>query len=433
MNNELERSDSVNQQPTTGRKALIVGGGIGGPVAAMALQRAGIEATVYEARDRPDDHVGLFLNTASNGLDVLKTLDAHAPVIEDAFPAPRMVMWSGAGKRLGEVPNGARLPDGTVSVIVKRGFLQRALAEEAMGRGIKIEYGKRLADLEVSADGAGARFTDGTEAEGDLLIGADGIHSRTRRILDPTAPKPGFTGLLSLGGFSRNPLIPPTPDTQHFVFGKRAFFGYLVKPSGEIYWFANLHRPTEPSREELGASSDEWKRHLRELFSGDMDFIGAIIEATHGEIGVYPVHDIPTASTWHRGPVALIGDAVHAVSPSAGQGASLAMEDALVVAMCLRDIPDAGLAFAAYERLRRERAERVVAYSRRIGNSKVAGPVARRFRDLMMPFALKHIASRDSQAWMYRHHIDWEEKVVARANGRAPARNSRSVGRRAPK
>jgi flavin-dependent dehydrogenase len=65
----------------------------------------------------------------------------------------------------------------------------------------------------------------------------------------------------------------------------------------------------------------------------------------------------PTASTWHRGPVVLIGDAVHAVSPSAGQGASLAMEDALVVAKCLRDIPDTGRAFAACERLRRERAE----------------------------------------------------------------------------
>lgn len=404
----------MNQQPTTERKALIIGGGIGGPTAAMALQRAGIEATVYEAYDRPADYVGLFLNTASNGLDVLKTLDAHAPVIEDAFPAPHMVMWNGTGKRLGEVANGLRLPDGTVSVVVKRGFLQRALANEAMNRGIEIEYGKRLADFEVVADGVAARFEDGAEAEGDLLIGADGIHSGTRRTLDPTAPKPSFTGLLSMGGFARSSRISPTLDTQHFVFGKRAFFGYLVKPSGEIYWFANLHRPDEPSREELsGTSSDEWKRRLLELFAEDIDLIGEIIEVTQSEIGVYPVHDIPTASTWHRGPVVLIGDAVHAVSPSAGQGASLAMEDALVLAKCLRDLPDTGRALAAYERLRGERAEKVVAYSRRIGNSKTAGPVARRFRDLMMPFALKHFANPDSHAWMYRYHVHWEEKVAA--------------------
>ncbi len=404
----------MNQQPTIKRKALIVGGGVGGPTVAMALQRAGIDATVYEAHDRPVDYAGLFLNTASNGLDVLKTLDAHAPVIEDAFPAPRMVMWSGTGKRLGEVANGVRLPDGTVSVVVKRGRLQRVLAGEAMSRGIEIEYGKRLADFEAAADGVVARFEDGTQAEGDLLIGADGIHSRTRRILDPTAPKPGFTGLLSMGGYARGSHIAPTPDAQHFVFGKRAFFGYLVRPSDEIYWFANLNRPDEPSRKELtGTSSDEWKRRLLDLFSDDIDLIGEIIEATEGEIGVYPVHDIPTASTWHRGPVTLIGDAVHAISPNAGQGASLAMEDALVLAMCLRDIPDTGRAFAAYERLRRERAEKVVAYSRKIGNSKTAGPVARWFRDLMMPLALKHFANPDSHAWMYRFHVDWEEKVAA--------------------
>jgi 2-polyprenyl-6-methoxyphenol hydroxylase-like FAD-dependent oxidoreductase len=404
----------MNQTPMTEKKALIIGGGIGGPTAAMALQRVGIEATVYEAYDRPVDSVGLFLNTASNGLDVLKTLNAHAPVIEGAFPAPRMVMWSGTGKRLGEVANGVRLPDGTVSVIVKRGFLQRVLADEAMSRGVKIEYGKRLAGFEVVSDGVVARFEDGTQAEGDLLIGADGIHSRTRRILDPTAPEPTYTGLLSMGGYAHGSRIPPTPDSQHFVFGKRAFFGYLVKPSGEIYWFANLQRPDEPSREELaGTSSEEWKRHLLDLFSGDIELIGEIIKATQSEIGVYPVHDIPTMATWHRGSVALIGDAAHAVSPSAGQGASLAMEDALVIAKCLREIPDTEQAFAAYERLRRERAEKVVAYSRRIGNTKSLGPIARWFRDLMMPFVLKHFANSNSHTWLYTYHVDWDEKVPA--------------------
>jgi 2-polyprenyl-6-methoxyphenol hydroxylase-like FAD-dependent oxidoreductase len=404
----------MNHTSMTEKKAMIIGGGIGGPTAAMALQRAGIEATVYEAHDRPVDSVGLFLNTASNGLDVLKTLNAHAPVIEGAFPASRMVMWSGTGKRLGEVANGVRLPDGTVSVIVKRGFLQQVLADEAVSRGIKIEYGKRLAGFEVVSDGVVVRFQDGTQVEGDLLVGADGIHSRTRRILDPTAPKPTYTGLLSMGGYAHSYSIPPTPDTQHFVFGKHAFFGYLVKPSGGIYWFANLYRPDEPSHKELaGTSSDEWKRHLLDLFSSDIDLIGEIIEATQSEIGVYPIHDIPTMPTWHRGPVALIGDTVHAVSPSAGQGASLALEDALIIAKCMREIPDTERAFAAYERLRRERVEKVVAYSRRIGNSKTAGPIARRFRDLVMPFALKHFANSNAHTWLYTYHVDWDEKVPA--------------------
>jgi CubicO group peptidase (beta-lactamase class C family) len=94
-------------------------GGVGGPVAAMALERAGIQATVYEAADAPADHVGLFLNTSSNGLDMLRTLGVDAAGQAEGFPMPPMVMWSGTGKRLGEVANGIRLADGTVSVALE--------------------------------------------------------------------------------------------------------------------------------------------------------------------------------------------------------------------------------------------------------------------------------------------------------------------------
>jgi FAD-dependent urate hydroxylase len=125
------------------------------------------------------------------------------------------------------------------------------------------------------------------------------------------------------------------------------------------------------------------------------------------------VHDIATIPTWHRGPVALVGDAAHATSPNAGQGASQAMEDALVVAKCLRDIPQVDGAFAAYERLRRERAEKVVAYSRRLGQSKtISNPIGIRIRDLVMPFALKRFANPRAHAWIYTYHVDWDDKVA---------------------
>lgn len=399
----------------TNRQALIIGGGIGGPVAAMALERAGIQATVYEAADAPTDYTGLFLNTSSNGLDVLRTLDIDAAGQADGFPIPRSVMWSGTGKRLGEVANGIRLADGTVSVAIRRGLLQRVLREQAERRGVRFELGKRLDAYEVVDDGkAIASFADGSKAEGDLLIGADGIHSATRQTMDPAAPKPIYTGLLSIGGYSHSTTIPPTPDTQHFVFGRRAFFGYLVRPSGEIWWFVNLARADEPSRTELaGTSTEAWKRRLLELFAGDPDRISEIIQATHSEIGAYTVHDLATIPAWHRGPVALLGDAAHATSPNAGQGASLAMEDALVVAKCLRDSPEVEGAFATYERLRRDRAEKVVAYSRRLGRSKtISNPVGVWIRDLVMPFALKRFANPQAHAWLYTYHVDWDDKVA---------------------
>ncbi|NUR88261.1 MAG: FAD-dependent monooxygenase, partial [Nonomuraea sp.] len=245
------------------------------------------------------------------------------------------------------------------------------------------------------------------------LIGADGIHSRTRRTLNPDAPEPSYTGLIGIGGYSRVEGLAATPDTQHFVFGKRAFFGYLVRATGEIYWFVNLHRPVEPTREELARiTTAQWKRELLDLFSDDMPLINQIIGNCVDEIGCHLVHDMPTSPVWHRGPVVLVGDAVHATSPSAGQGASMAIEDAVTLAKCLRDVPGTGAAFAAYERLRRERVERVVAYSRRLSNTKTAGPVARVFRDLTMPVALKVFASDKAHAWMYTHHIDWNTPVA---------------------
>src|SRR5262245_60018390 len=185
----------------TNPRVLIIGGGIGGPVAAMALARAGIEAAVYEGADAPADYAGLFFNISSNGLDVLHTLDVDAAGRTDGVPVPRTVLWSGTGRRLGEVANGIRLPDGTVSAAIRRGLLQRLLREEAERRGVKVEFGKRLDTYQLGDHGKVlARFTDGTTAEGTMLVGADGIHSATRQAMDPAAPRPTYTGLLSLGG-----------------------------------------------------------------------------------------------------------------------------------------------------------------------------------------------------------------------------------------
>jgi FAD-dependent urate hydroxylase len=108
----------------------------------------------------------------------------------------------------------------------------------------------------------------------------------------------------------------------------------------------------------------------------------------------------------------ITGDAAHATLPSSGQGASMAIEDAILLAKCLRDCAEVSTALATYERLRRRRVERVVAYSARVGQSKTLGTVGRWLRDLAMPLALRLFASPNAQAWLYRYHIDWREPVV---------------------
>jgi len=396
------------------KKALIVGGGVAGPVASMALQRAGMESVVYEAYEGDADSAGAFLTFASNGLDALRTIDAHHRVLEQGFPTPRMEIQSGTGKHLGVVPNGGTLPDGTVSHTLKRSDLYRTLRDEAVRRGARVEHGKRLVDAEAQRDGGVvAQFEDGTEAEGDLLIGADGIHSRSRHIIDPSAPAARYIPVLNTGGYASGLRVKAEPDTFHMVFGKRAFFGYAVHPSGEIWWFANPPRPDEPTRAELVAiGTEQWREMLVDLFAEDDSPAVEIIRATPGRLAGWATYDLPSVPTWHRGPMIVVGDAAHATSPSSGQGASMAIEDGVVLARCLRDLPDVPQAFAAYERLRRRRVERIVAHGARTSNSKAAGPVARVIRDMMMPMILKRVANGGSLSWMHDYHIDWEEKVA---------------------
>jgi FAD-dependent urate hydroxylase len=392
-------------------RALVIGGGIGGPVAAIALARIGVEPVVFEARPPADGDHGLFLNMASNGLGVLHQLGINL-ADADGWPVPRMVMWSGAGKRLAQVANGTGPNQYPTSMCVRRDDLHRILRQQADADGVAWHSEARFTDGEVTPDGATARFADGSAARGDVLVAADGVWSTARRILDPAAPSPAFTGQLSIGGFSRVDDLEPTRDTQHFVFGRRAFFGYLVRDDGWTWWFANTVGVAEAKRQELQArSTGEWIAHLRDLFAGDLPVIDRILAATIGDVGAYPIFDLASVPVWQRDRGVLVGDAVHATSPSAGQGASLAVEDALTLALCLREQPDVREALTRYEALRRRRAERVVRHARRIGNSKTPGPLGRVVRDALLPIVLPRVSSPARLGWLYDHHIPWNAEA----------------------
>ncbi len=396
------------------KHALVIGGGIAGPTAAMALQRAGIGATVFEAHPGDAGGAGVFLTVAVNGLAALRTIDLHTPVMAAGFPSESIRLQSGTGRLLGEVPIGGTLSDGTVAHTIRRPDLYRVLYEEATGRGIEIVHGKRLVDASPTPDGGVvARFEDGTTAAGDLLIGADGIHSRTRRTIDRSAPLPRYTGLGNIGGYSRAEVPRGRPGEYIMTFGKHAFFGYVVSPAGEVWWFANPPRATELSRAELAAAPEQWKELLIELFRGDAGPAVDIIRNT-SVLAVTNQHDMPRVPRWSRGPMVIIGDAAHAASPTSGQGASLAIEDAIELARCLRDLPDNDSAFAAFERLRRPRVERVVAWAARMNRNKMPGPIARALRDAVLPIVLKRFA-RQSQGWLFNYAINWEERIEVAA------------------
>jgi 2-polyprenyl-6-methoxyphenol hydroxylase-like FAD-dependent oxidoreductase len=398
-------------------KALIIGGGVAGPVTAMALQRAGIDAVVYEAYPPPDTEVGSYLGLASNGLDALRAIEADKPVLAAGFPSPTNVLWSGRGRRLGAVSNGGRLADGTTSHTIKRARLYQVLHDEAAGRGIEIQYGKRLVAADVAADGrVSAEFQDGSRATGDLLVGADGVHSTVRRLIDPDAPGGRYVGLVNFGGYTpagQGPAPTGPPGVWNMIFGRRAFFGSIVDDDGGTVWFANVPRPPVTPAERAATTPEQWRRQLLELFAGDHGPAVELIAAGRLELTADNTHDLPTVPTWHRGPMVIIGDAAHAPSPTSGQGASMAAEDAVVLAMCLRDLPDIPGALAAYEGLRRRRVERIVAQGARTGSAKTPGPVGRVLRDLALPVVFKLLVTEKSLAWIHDHHLDWEAGVRA--------------------
>jgi 2-polyprenyl-6-methoxyphenol hydroxylase-like FAD-dependent oxidoreductase len=393
------------------KKALIIGCGIAGPATALFLKKAGIDPVIYEADERTDDYAGLFLNLARNGLQVLKELGIDAQIRQEGIALYTMKMLSGKGKLLGNVGHMSGEPQGYT---IKRGILHKILREEALRQGVSIEYGKKLKSIETNEPRrVKVVFEDGTFASGDFLIGCDGINSRVRRIVMPSAPAPSYTGLISFGGFMHSNAIANEPGIQTMVFGKRAFFGYLVRNSEEVYWFGNMNYPGEPSRRELQSIPQaEWRRTINGLYADDIAPLPEIVRSTEDEIGVFPIYDMPSLPVWHKKSVVLVGDAVHATSPNAGQGASLALEDAIVLAKCIRDIPDVELAFSEFQKLRRDRVERIVQYSRSIGQRKHAtNPVQVFFRDLMMPIFLKS-ANKTSHKWMYDYKVDWNEKVA---------------------
>jgi FAD-dependent urate hydroxylase len=394
------------------RTALVIGAGIAGPVAAIALQRAGITPTVYEAREGTAHDVGAFLTLQVNGIDALRTLGIGDVVTGLGFPTPSMRFRSGTGKLLGEVSTGDPLPDGTVGVTLRRSDLYRALRDKARRQGIRIEHGRRLANARPVPGGVRAEFTDGTTATADILVGADGIRSRVRQVIDPDAAPARYVPVLNMGGFAPAIEVDGVPGGYEMVFGKRAFFGYAKAPDGAVWWFANPPQRTEPAPGELAAlTTEHWRARLRELFACDRTPACAIIDATPGELEAWATYDLPSVRRWHGDRMVLIGDAAHATSPASGQGAAMAIEDAVELGRCLRDLPEPGLAFAAYERLRRGRVEQVVADGARSSNVKAAGPVARVLRDAVLPVFLRRQAAQ-AQAWLHGHHIDWDTPVT---------------------
>ena len=404
--------------------ALVIGGGIAGPVAATALTMAGIDAAVYEARDPAGANgIGGSLALEPNGLAVLAIVGADDAVRAAAAPITRSVMSMGS-KPGRDMPAPQGLPP---RQLIDRGALHRILRDRAQRAGVRIHDGKKLIRIDEQPDeqrdGVTAHFADGSSASADLLVGADGVHSTVRRLIDPDAPGARYLNLLGFEGVADDAADTAElePGTMTFAFGRRAYYLYWKRPDGRIGWGANL-----PSEQYLtlmqarAVAAEDWLHTLRSAYANDIP--GARLAAeTTGETlqAVGGLHIMPPVPHWHRGRMVLVGDAVHAPSNSTGQGASLAMESAVQLARCLRDLPDVPSAFAAYERMRRPRVEKIAARGARISHAKAPGPIAQRLMRVMVPLMVKTLNMEKTMAAEQSYAIDWNAPAVADAEALA--------------
>jgi 2-polyprenyl-6-methoxyphenol hydroxylase-like FAD-dependent oxidoreductase len=391
------------------RTALVIGGGIAGPVTAMALRKAGIEATVFEAYPNPADGIGGSLALAPNGQAALDIVGAREAVAADGLPISRTVL-SLRGREV-ELP---QLPDVPPLCIVRRAHLHRVLHDVAADQGIRVEHGKRLVAIDEHATDVTARFADGTSASADIIVGADGVHSTVRRAIDPAAPGPSYTGMLGFEAVVDRP-VQGEPGVTYFSFGKHAYYLYGRRPDGRTHWGANLpqDRPMSLTEARERPAAD-WLRRLRETYGADNPGGDLVRHITEDQLMVAgSLHIMPPVPHWYRDRLVLVGDAVHAPSNSSGQGASLAIESAVELARCLRDLPSTDAAFAAYEGRRRPRVEKIAAKAAKINHTKAPGPVASALMPLMMRLLLRTAMKPEKNLGpVLRYRVDWDASAA---------------------
>jgi len=373
MNPQAMTQQAMTKRP---RKALIIGAGIAGPVTAIFLKRAGYDVQLFEAWPYSTG-IGGGLQIAPNGMRVLDEIGLAAEMIAAGSVCESFDFVTQSGGPIASLNRNMAQRFGQPAVNMRRSTLLEALINKAWSENVELHFEKRLARIEDRADQPiVVHFTDGSSAEGDFVIGADGVHSAVRQHVIPDGPRPFDTGLVGFGGFVPRSLIEDFGVGQRIIatFGQSGFFGYgfaSPDPESGAMWWSTQPSGGIPAATFRAMDQDAVRRHLLDFHAGWHQPIPLILEAADN-FAVTDTLDVATLPTWSRGRTLLVGDAAHATSPHAGQGASLALEDAMRLGLLMARGGELRQTFQAFEEERRARAEKIVAIARRNGNSKHA-------------------------------------------------------------
>ena len=302
----------------------------------MALHKAGFAPVVYEAHPDSAEDLGAFLTLASNGMRALAQIDAAHIIAQIGFPLSRLRVIDASGASIADTPLGEHQHPPTQYRCLRHADLAVALQREVARRGISIRHEARLHSLSEDSDGITARFTDGRSVTGDLLIGADGLNSAVRPLISDGDVEPHYAGQRVFYGYTAD--APPEPSGGiTMIRASGAAFGYACSPGGETFWFARVCGPPAVADEIALTTPQQWRDQLVALLRPDTTPAADIVQATTSQLMLTNACDLSPGIVWRTSRALIIGDAAHAASPATGQGASMALEDAVVLAKALRD------------------------------------------------------------------------------------------------
>lgn len=365
-------------------KVIIVGGGVGGLTAAIALRQAGFDATVYEkTANLSRVQVGGGIHLWTNAMRALQQIGVADAVMAVGTPSERQEFRSWHGRELVDWPIGdlgrqLGAPTLGVSRADIHPVLVRSLDADALVTGAE------CTGFSQDPSGVTVRFADGREERGDVLIGADGIRSAVRaQLLGASEPRyAGYTIWQAILDFE-DENVPI--GVFRMLWGPGRKFTFYHVGGERLYWFAIANA--------AAGGTDTDRNRLVEMYQGFMAPTQAIIAATDQQAITRADHyDRKPVTRWGEGRVTLLGDAAHPMTLNLGQGACMAIEDGVVLTKCLERASDPAAALRAYENQRMKRTSSMVNLAWRLGSmGKWTNPMACAARDQFMHLAFSRI------------------------------------------
>lgn len=350
------------------KKILVIGGGFAGMTAALQLSRQGFDVDLVEI-DAGWRSYGAGISLHGSTLRVINELGLIDQFMQEGFASDGLELRGPNDVVVAAIPTprvaGPDIPGGGA---IMRPALAKILSEAVRSSLTHVRLGLTFTDISQDETGATVSFSDGSVLRYDLVVGADGLYSAVRAKVFPDAPKPRFIGQ------SVWRAVLPRPEgieTVTMWMGPKLKVGVNRVTADQVYLFLTEDRATNDF-----VAPETFVEHLRGLLerfpSPTIQKIASELSSEH-QIVYRPLEQMLLLRPWHRGRIALIGDAVHATTPHLAAGACIGIEDAMVLAEELSKGTDLSAALTAFEDRRWDRCRMVVENSGRLADIEIHG------------------------------------------------------------